>query len=127
MTSNNSDNSDVGFIVLISFAVLALIPLAIGFESFEDLFRVGKIILIVVLVVAVVAGAIFSYLFYKRKIGKRNAKKEKNSNENIESKKQGTVTEVPEKRNSEEIEIIDPIFEETDELVEELLTKPLKN
>ncbi len=127
MTSNNSDNSDVGFIVLISFAVLALIPLAIGFESFEDLFRVGKIILIVVLVVAVVAGAIFSYLFYKRRIGKRNAKKEKNSNENIESKKQGTVTEVPEKRNSEEIEIIDPIFEETDELVEELLTKPLKN
>ncbi len=116
MTSNNSDNSDVGFIVLISFAVLALIPLAIGFDSFEELFRVGKIILIVVLVLAVVAGAIFGYLFYKRKIGKRNAKKEKNSNENTESKKQGNVTEVHEKRNSEEIEIVDPIFEETNEV-----------
>ena len=127
MTGNNSDNSDVGFIVLISFAVLALIPLAIGFESFEDLFRVGKIILIVVLVVAAVAGAIFGYLFYKRKIGKRNVKKEKNSDENIESKKQGTVTEVHEKRNPKEIEIVDPIFEETDELVEEPLTKTLKN
>ncbi|NPE08624.1 MAG: hypothetical protein GNW80_10120 [Asgard group archaeon] len=86
MTSNNSDNSAVGFIVLISFAVLALIPLAIGFDSFEELFRVGKIILIVVLVIAVVAGAIFGYLFYKRKIGKRNAKKEKNSNENLNQK-----------------------------------------
>ena len=127
MTSNNSDNSDVGFIVLISFAVLALIPLAIGFDSFEELFRVGKIILIVVLVVAVVTGAIFGYLFFKRKIRKRNTKKEKNSNENIKSKKQRNVTEVPEKRNSEEIEIIDPIFEETNELVEEVLTKPLKN
>ncbi|MCK5158069.1 MAG: hypothetical protein KAR08_02860 [Candidatus Heimdallarchaeota archaeon] len=127
MTSNNSDNSDVGFIVLISFAVLALIPLVIGFDSFEELLRVGKIILIVVLVVTVVAGIIFGYLFYKRKIGKRNAKKEKNSNENIKSKKQRNVTEVPEKRNSEEIEIIDPIFEETNELVEEVLTKPLKN
>ncbi len=127
MTSNNSDNSDVGFIVLISFAVLALIPLAIGFDSFEELFRVGKIILIVVLVLAVVAGAIFGYLFYKRKIGKRNVKKEKNSNENTESKKQGNVTEIQEKRNPEEIEIVDPIFEETDELVEESLTKTLKN
>lgn len=127
MTSNNSDNSAVGFIVLISFAVLALIPLAIGFDSFEELFRVGKIILIVVLVIAVVAGAIFGYLFYKRKIGKRNAKKEKNSNENLESKKQGNITKIHEKRNSEEIEIVEPIFEETDELVEEPLTKPLKN
>lgn len=127
MTSNNSDNSAVGFIVLISFAVLALIPLAIGFDSFEELFRVGKIILIVVLVITVVAGAIFGYLFYKRKIGKRNAKKEKNSNENLESKKQGNITKIHEKRNSEEIEIVEPIFEETDELVEEPLTKPLKN
>ncbi len=127
MTSNNSDNSDVGFIVLISFAVLALLPLIIGFDSFEELFRIGKIILIVVLFVAVVAGAIFGYLFYKRKIGKRNAMKEKNSNENIESKKLGNVTEVHEKRNPVEIEIIDPIFEETNELVEVVLTKPLKN
>ncbi|MCK5045642.1 MAG: hypothetical protein KAS22_03620 [Candidatus Heimdallarchaeota archaeon] len=116
MTSNNSDNSDVGFIVLISFAVLALIPLVIGFDSFEELLRVGKIILIVVLVVTVVAGIIFGYLFYKRKIGKRNAMKEKKSNEKFESKKQGNVTEVLEKRNSEEIEIVDPIFDETDEV-----------
>lgn len=127
MTGNNSDNSDVGFIVLISFAVLALIPLAIGFESFEGLFRVGKIILIVVLVVSAVAGAIFGYLFFKRKIGKRNAKKEKISNENLASKKQGNATEVHEKRNPEEIEIVDPIFEETDELVEESLIRSLKN
>jgi len=116
MTSNNSDNSDVGFIVLISFAVLALIPLAIGFDSFEELFRVGKIILIMVIVVTVVTGAIFGYLFYKRKIGKRNAKKEKNSNENIQSKKQRNVSKVHEKRNPEEIEIVDPIFDETDEI-----------
>ena len=120
MTGNNSDNSDVGFIIIISFAVLALIPLAIGFDSFEELFRVGKIILIVLLVVAVVTGAIFGYLFYKRKIRKRNAKKEKNANENIDSKIQGNVTDVREKRNPEEIEIVDPIFEETDELIKNI-------
>lgn len=104
MTSNNSDNSDVGFIVLISFAVLALIPLAIGFDNFEELFRVGKIILIVVLVVAVVAGVIFGYLFYKRKIRKRNAKKEKNTDERIDSEKQeGSLTEKPKERYPREI------------------------
>ncbi len=83
MTSSNSDNSDVGFIVLISFAVLALIPLAIGFDSFEELFRVGKIILIVVLIIVIVAGAFFEFLLYKRKIKKGNTKEI----EGIEKKK----------------------------------------
>ena len=132
MTSNNSDNSDVGFIVLISFAVLALIPLVIGFDSFEELFRVGKIILIVVLVVAVVAGVIFSYFFYKRKIGKRNAKKEKNSNENLESKKQGNVAKIQMKlrlflQYLRKLMKLKHLQKKSDELVEELLTKPLKN
>ena len=39
MTSNNSNSSDVGFIVLISFAILALIPLAIGVDSFAELIK----------------------------------------------------------------------------------------
>ncbi|MBK5114238.1 MAG: hypothetical protein JJE41_11465 [Candidatus Heimdallarchaeota archaeon] len=100
MTSKDSNSSDVGFVVLISFAILALIPLAIGFDSFEELFRVGKIILIVVLVVAVVAGAIFGYILYKRKISSRDSKKEKNSSEYKDLEKQkGNVSKVHEERN----------------------------
>jgi len=112
MTSNNSNSSDVGFIVLISFAVLALIPLTIGFDSFEKLFRVGKIILIVILVVAVVMGALFGYIFYKRKIGKRNVGKEKKLRESISTEKQ----EEPKEKCSKEIENIDSIFDESDEV-----------
>jgi uncharacterized integral membrane protein len=100
MTNKDSNISDVGFVVLISFAILALIPLAIGFDSFEELFRVGKIILIVVLVVAVVAGAIFGFILYKRKISFRDSKKDKNSYENkITEKHRENVSKPYEERN----------------------------
>ncbi|NHJ33215.1 MAG: hypothetical protein FK732_10150 [Asgard group archaeon] len=104
MTSNNSNSSDVGFIVLISFALLALIPLAIGFDSFTELFRVGKIILIVVLVVTVIAGGIFGFLFTKGKIRRRKTKNEKKSDGNLNSKKSGNITKIHEKGNPVENE-----------------------
>jgi hypothetical protein len=104
MTGNGSSSSDVGFIVLIFFALLALIPLAIGVNSFDELFRVGKIIIIVVIVAAVIAGVIFGYLFFKGKIRKRNTKKERKSDENQNTKRQRYITELSEKANPTENE-----------------------
>ena len=104
MTSNNSNSSDVGFIVLISFALLALIPLAIGFESFSELFHIGKIMLIVVLVVAVTAGGVFAYLFFRGKIRRRTTKNDSRTDRRLNAKNQGNITKIHEKVNPTENE-----------------------
>ena len=113
MTSNDSNSPDIGFIVLIVFAILALIPLAIGFDSFEELFRIGKIILIAVLVLVVVASAVFGYLFFKGRIKKRNTKKRKNSNDNENSdNKVKSISDLSYQKGKKEAVIVVPKFEE---------------
>ncbi len=114
MSGNTNSGSDVGFIVLIAFTIIALIPLAIGFESFEELIHIGKIILIVILVVAVVAGAILGYFIFKGKIRRRNTQKEgrKDENERLPKQENTTKVEIKEERKRESIE---PVFIADDE------------
>ena len=91
--SNYENKSDLGFIVFLGLAIIILVPIGMGFNSFDQLLKIGKIILIVICIAAVSTCVIFSYLYIR--------KKTKSNNKKIEEREKGKEYQVEEKKNGE--------------------------
>ncbi|NHJ48073.1 MAG: hypothetical protein FK733_09820 [Asgard group archaeon] len=81
MSNNSNNKSDLGFIIFLVLAIAVMIPLAIGFESFESLLRTMKIVLGLLFGLTVIVLGVGGYFFYKRKVKKRNIAKKKAASE----------------------------------------------
>jgi hypothetical protein len=86
MSGKSNNKSDLGFIIFLVLAIVVLIPLAIGFESFESLIRTMKIVLGLVFGLTIIVLSVGGYYFYKRKV-KKKALKKKEAEEKSDSEK----------------------------------------
>jgi len=81
---SNNQGSDLGFIVFLGIAALFIIPLIVGVETFDDIFRIGKIVLIIISIIAIIAVITIGILFYRRKFPRKKITKTEEENKQIE-------------------------------------------
>jgi hypothetical protein len=105
MSVNTNNKSDLGFIIFLVLAIAVLIPLGIGFDNFESLFRTIKIILGIAFGIIIMSFAVIGYFFFKRKYRRKNISKNKD-NQKINSETISTNLESEIDNNKVEIEII---------------------
>ncbi|NHK30264.1 MAG: hypothetical protein FK730_02855 [Asgard group archaeon] len=105
MSGNTNNKSDLGFIIFLVLAVAILIPLSIGFDNFESLFRTMKIVLGIVFGIIIVGFGVIGYYFYKRKVKRKHTSK-KEDKQKTQSELNNTNLENKDDKSKVEIEII---------------------
>lgn len=118
MNGNTNNKSDLGFLVFLILAIIILIPLGIGFDNFESLFKTIKITLGVVFGITILGLVIGGYFLARKKIMRGKKIKSKNE-QNNQSNKNKTQMEEDDKANKVKIEIID----ETQDILEQEQTQ----
>ncbi len=73
--NNNNNKSDVGFIIFLVLVVAIMIPFFIGYDNFNKILQISKIIIIVFSAIAVAASIVFGFIFFRRKASPKNLKK----------------------------------------------------
>ncbi|MGC9778256.1 MAG: hypothetical protein HZR80_03350 [Candidatus Heimdallarchaeota archaeon] len=73
--NNNNSKSDVGFLIFLILVVTAMIPFFIGFDNFNKILQISKIIIFVFTAIAVAASVVFGFIFFRKKLTFKNLKK----------------------------------------------------
>jgi len=66
--ASEKKGSDLGFIIFLIFAVIVMIPLAVGIDSFDQFILIGKIVLISAVVIVIALIAILVAIFIRKRI-----------------------------------------------------------
>ncbi|HUT81499.1 MAG TPA: hypothetical protein VMZ29_09890 [Candidatus Bathyarchaeia archaeon] len=94
MSNEAKKGSELGFYMFLILAGILLIPLAIGLKNFDQILRIGKILLITIGTLAAILLGVLSYIRIMRKMGKRNKIRiARKNNESLatEAKEEATV------------------------------------